>query len=481
MNVFLRIHISPYYFRIFQNHGVRTSPCYRAFFPVSVSVKILPSPSTADRYERFTEDTSDVSFVSADNKKLHLHKAILAVESPVFQKMCVEEVVSLAGTEVDWDAFCNAIALVYGKEVELSTDGLLEMYKVANTYDLASVKTAIIEGVPKIKQDDVIQLFLMVLKTERQMSIRKRMMHTCKDFLISHFDQLTDSDLNMIPFDVMCNILQSNDLKVESEVLLFEKAVSWIEANSECFGLSDANIQDLLGNIRYGTISHDDLINIVSGKICNREKFSGALKAYRQLGATMLWSDHVQFTRRKYHRPCLQVFQTLSDIGVKRTEKSMTYSDIFLGWGQYPTAVYQCSDSFKFSFDVQLHNPGPNFVPEKFFPKLDFHLVASHYSNNFSLPIDSKVDATTTCKVAIRGSNFQATTINSRHYFNNQPIGHVSEEIPFSQPYLIYISVFGPGTISQGHEHDKYKWPSRLPHGARQWPDASVTYKLINN
>ena len=37
MNVFLRIHISPYYFRIFQNHGVRTSPCYRAFFPVLVS------------------------------------------------------------------------------------------------------------------------------------------------------------------------------------------------------------------------------------------------------------------------------------------------------------------------------------------------------------------------------------------------------------------------------------------------------------
>ena len=294
----------------------------RDIVPKSVSVKILPSPLTADRQERFTEDTSDVSFVSADNKKLHLHKALLAVESPVFQKMCVEEVVSLAGTEVDWDAFCNAIALVYGKKVELSNEELLEMYKAANVYDLASVKVAITERIPEIRHDVVIQLFSMVLKTERQMSVKKRMMHTCKDFVINHFDQISTSDsVNLISFDVMCDILQSDNLKVESEVSLFKAVISWVQANLECLSLSVRNIQDLLGHIRYGTISYQDLVKIVSGNFCNHKKFSNALSTYHALNADIVQSDLVQFTPRKYHRPFLLVFQALPDVRISRTER----------------------------------------------------------------------------------------------------------------------------------------------------------------
>ena len=34
VNDFIRIHVSPYCFRIFQKHGVYTSPYCRAFFPV---------------------------------------------------------------------------------------------------------------------------------------------------------------------------------------------------------------------------------------------------------------------------------------------------------------------------------------------------------------------------------------------------------------------------------------------------------------
>ena len=412
-----------------------------------VSVKILPSPSSADRHKRFTEDTSDVIFVNAHNKKLHLHKALLAVESPVFQKMCTEEVVSLAGMEVGWDAFCNAIALVYGKEVELSTDELLEMYKAANVYDLALVKVAIIERIPEIRLDVVMQLFSVVLKTERQTSVKKRMMHTCKDFLIDRFDQISTSDLNLIPFDVMCDILQSDNLKVESEVSLFEAVISWVQANLECLSLSVKNIQDLLGHIRYGTISYQDLVKIVSGNFCNHKKFSTALNTYHALNAGTIQSDLVQFTPRKYQRPFLQVFQALPDVRISRNERAITCSDLPLSDSQYPIAVYHSNEFTVFSFHVLFLSS----VFEEGWSisniQLRFGLVPlgcpQEDLEEISLTSHYRISSPFICNVAISGRDFQATALDDAAREDAQPFAYVTKKIKFSRPYFIYMSITG--------------------------------------
>ena len=425
--------------------------------PESFSVKILPSPLTANRQERFTEDTSDVSFVSEDNKKLHLHKALLAVESLVFQKMCVEDVVSLAGMEVDWNAFCNAIALVYGKEVKLSTEELLETYKTANAYDLASVKVAIIERIPKIRQDVVMQLFSVVLKTERQMSVKKRMMHTCKDFLINHFDQISSSDLNLIPFDVMCDILQSDKLNVESEVSLFKAVISWVQANLECLSLSVRNIQDLLGHIRYGTISYQDLVKIVSGNFCNHKKFSTALTTYHALNADIIQADLVQFTPRKYHsRPFLQVFPALPDVRVSRTERAITFSDLSLSDNQYPIAVYHSNEFTVFKFSVQFLSSA--FVQSCSISniRLRFRLVPlgcppEEDSEEISLSLHHGISTPFICNVAISGRDFQATAFSDAAHEDVQPFGYVTKRIKFSKPYSIYMSITGNTTSARSN------------------------------
>ena len=412
----------------------------------SFSVKILPSPLTADRQERFTEDTSDVTFVSTGNKKLHRHKALLAVESPVFQKMCTEDVVSLAGTEVDWDAFCNAIALVYGKEVELSKEELLEMYKAANAYDLASVKIAIIERIPEIRQDVVVQLFSVVLKTERQMSVKKRMMHTCKDFLINHFDQISSSDLNLIPFDVMCDILQSDKLKVKSEVSLFKAVISWVQANSESLSLSVRNIQDLLGHIRYGTISYGDLVKIVSGNFCNHKKFSTALNTYHALNADVIQADLVQFTPRKYHRPFLQVFQTLPDVGVSRTKRAITCSNIPLSANQYPIAVYHSNESTAFSFCVEFLSSAFLNGCSNIAMQLRFRLIPlgcpPEDSEEILIPYHW-ISFPFICNVAISGRDFQATAFKDATRKDASPFAYVTKKVKFSRPYLIHMSISG--------------------------------------
>ena len=426
----------------------------RDVVPKSVSVKILPSSLSTDRQERFTEDTSDVSFVSADNKKLHLHKALLAVESPVFQKMCVEEVVSLAGSEVDWDAFCNAIALVYGKEVELSTDGLLEMYKAANVYDFVSVKVAIIERIPEMRQDVVIQLFSAVLKTEHLTSVKKRMMHTCKDFLIDRFDQISTSDLNLIPFDMMCDILQSDNLKVESEVSLFKAVISWVQANLECLSLSVRNIQDLLGHIRYGTISYQDLVKIVSGNFCNHKRFSTALTAYHAPNASTIQADLVQFTPRKYQRPFLQVFQILPEVGISRTERAITCSDIPLSNSQYPIAVYHSNEYTAFSFRVQFLSSA--FAEGCSISNIQskFHLVPlgcpqeDWDPEKISLTPRHRISSPFICNVAISGRDFQATAFHDAGRKDDPPFAYVTKKIKFSRPYFIYMSTHKIPTIN---------------------------------
>ena len=84
--------------------------------------------------ERFTDETSDVLFVNDSKEELRLHRAVLAVNSPVFFTMFEGEwkeknakSVPL-GEDVNWEAFSTAVNLLYGITTDVTPNCLLEVY-----------------------------------------------------------------------------------------------------------------------------------------------------------------------------------------------------------------------------------------------------------------------------------------------------------------------------------------------------------------
>ena len=88
--------------------------------------------------ERFTDETSDVLFVNESKEELRLHRAVRAVNSPVFFTMFEGEwkeknakSVPL-GEDVNWEAFSIAVNLLYGITTDVTPSCLLEVCKIAN-------------------------------------------------------------------------------------------------------------------------------------------------------------------------------------------------------------------------------------------------------------------------------------------------------------------------------------------------------------
>ena len=126
------------------------------------TIQLSPASSISPGLsERFTDETSDVLFVNESKEELRLHRAVLAVNSPVFFTMFEGEwkeknakSVPL-GEDVNWEAFSIAVNLLYGITTYESPNCLLEVYKIANMYDLASVKYSIADSIPRMEMEDV--------------------------------------------------------------------------------------------------------------------------------------------------------------------------------------------------------------------------------------------------------------------------------------------------------------------------------------
>ena len=278
--------------------------------------------------ERFTDETSDVLFVNDSKEELRLHRTVLAVNSPVFFTMFEGEwkeknakSVPL-GEGVNWEAFSIAVNLLYGIATDVTPSCLLEVYKIANMYDLASVKSSIAECIPKMDVEDVISLSVLAGQLEDH-DLESGVIYqaTLKSFTancerLSHCDEVVQ-----LSYNVMTWLAQSDKVTV-SEIDLYRILIRWAEENED---LSYKKMQNLFSHIRYDTIARWLLTSEVAGGICNRSKFAEALKHYERLTVGAIWSNIESFRPRESQKIPLNVYPMSPDLGVIADSEKTTF------------------------------------------------------------------------------------------------------------------------------------------------------------
>jgi hypothetical protein len=299
--------------------------------PAPMKFLILPASCThSGLKDLFTDATSDVYFVSetaksdgkhtSNERVLRLHRSILAVNSSVFVTMFQGEwkekkSKSIPIQEVNWDAFSIALKLLYGIEARIEPETLFELYKVANLYDLACVKSSVAACVPQMDLEDVIALSSLNSELEGHPLEKSVVCQAAIQFLIQNCGKILACDDNTcgrLPYEVMVKLVSSNKVNV-SEIDLYRIVRKWAERNLD---LAYKKMEEIFSYIRYNNISYHDLITEVSSGVCSRVKYSQALKHHQRL-TTWAFASHLDmFSPREFQKQVLQVYPMSPGIGV---------------------------------------------------------------------------------------------------------------------------------------------------------------------
>ena len=294
-------------------------------------VRVLPASCThSGLKDLFTDATSDVYFVSetaksdgkhtSNERVLRLHRSILAVNSSVFVTMFQGEWKEKKSKcipirEVNWDAFSIALKLLYGIEARIEPETLFELYKVANLYDLACVKSSVAACVPQMDLEDVIALSSLNSELEGHPLEKSVVCQAAIQFLIQNCGKILACDDNTcgrLPYEVMVKLVSSNKVNV-SEIDLYRIVRKWAERNLD---LAYKKMEEIFSYIRYNNISYHDLITEVSSGVCSRVKYSQALKHHQRLTTWAFASNLDMFSPREFQKQVLQVYPMSPGIGV---------------------------------------------------------------------------------------------------------------------------------------------------------------------
>ena len=184
------------------------------------------------------EETTDVTLVGADGKNpLRAHKAVLASVSDFFMRMFFGEarknweengkgVVRLE--EFSSDAVRMIVDIVYMGRVEIPPEqgyqSLLELFSAADFFNM-----------PVLQE-------------------------VCHYFLRHHGKQIVQNELQDLSLPLLRKVLASDALGCE-EIAIFKAVEQWIEARKT--SLSDDDIKEVLGMVRYGLIPAKELVSVV--------------------------------------------------------------------------------------------------------------------------------------------------------------------------------------------------------------------------
>ena len=201
--------------------------------PAPMKFLILPaSCAHSGLKDLFTDATCDVLFVNETTKlhekatnskrELRLHRSILTVNSSVFFTMFQGEwkekkSKSIPIQEVNWDAFSIALKLLYGIEAKIETETLFEVYKVANLYDLACVKSSVAACIPQMDLEDVIALSSLNRELEGHCLENSVVFQAAIQFFIQNCGEILvcdDEACGRLPYETMVKLVSSNKVNI---------------------------------------------------------------------------------------------------------------------------------------------------------------------------------------------------------------------------------------------------------------------------
>ena len=235
--------------------------------------------------KKYSQENTDIVFKSREtDQEKAAHKTVLSVLSPFFSTWFKEEweqdkdrtEYPVPG-DIEWEIFSNVISFLYGHQVEFEEDTLPDLFKAADYLQLDSLKVAIIESIPdqwELKDPSIAGAMCTAVASQTHPRVISGWLYTVSvRYLIRNIQMIVNNgtiDLSPLPYDVIMEIAQSEDIRAP-EVQLYHFLRMWAEPLQQ--KLTHKEVQKLLGHVRYGTIPYTELEQIGRYSLKNYEKF----------------------------------------------------------------------------------------------------------------------------------------------------------------------------------------------------------------
>ena len=265
----------------------------------------------------FNDENTDVAVFksqgSSSKNKLSTHRMVLSVASPFFHKMFQgnwkekgQDMIPVPGG-FQWEVFEAVISFLYGEDIEIQEECILEIYKAANYLELDILKIAINEGFTNwefVNNGLVIEFCILArqLQDDRSSDAGSHGYSGSLEYIARHVKEIMDEGVNIshLPKAIIIDISQS-EMVTQPEHVLHSFFTCWAEAHVCNFSFHE--IQEIFGNIRYGTIPLSSLNDIACKKIYNNELLGMAMRQHRGWDRDVLLKDHLQYCSRKAQEP----------------------------------------------------------------------------------------------------------------------------------------------------------------------------------
>ena len=262
--------------------------------------------------KKYSQDNTDIVFKNRETgQEEAAHKAILSQLSPFFSTWFKEEweqdkdrtEYPVPG-DIEWEIFSNVISFLYGHQVEFEEDTLPDLFKATDYLQLDSLKVAIIESMTdqwELKDPSIAGAMCTAVASQADPRVTSRWLYTVSlRYLIRNIQMIVDDveiDLSPLPYDVMMEIAQSEEIRAP-EVQLYHFLRMWTEKTENKPSLEE--VQGLFGHVRYATIPHQELEQIGKYPSNNNQKFWVAFNGSLQpVAKETVAADVKQFTNRK--------------------------------------------------------------------------------------------------------------------------------------------------------------------------------------
>ena len=260
-----------------------------------------------------THKHSDVQ-LKVGGKTFHCHKLILALKSPYFEQKLYPLPAAAASeqivlNDVSADAFDKVLQFIYTGETELSDGNVEHVLKAAHLMKLPELMSLCGDYLGDRVSLDT---FLRYWKVAEKMKLDALAL-ACKRLCLKEFGRIgSSSKLSSLSEEMMRELLEDDELVVESEVDVCETLMKWL--NSQIQSGNSVQPYQLLTHIRWSTIPVEHVKSkLITNSILTADRqcfqFLSKVISYRLTG--------VQFSGlNTFHRPLTGVEQCVVIVGV---------------------------------------------------------------------------------------------------------------------------------------------------------------------
>ena len=293
----------------------------------------LPILKGINNSSRFSDIPSDVSFddpVDAE-RSVSAHKVILSAASPFFYKMF----------QGDWkerdskrlpipgkfhlEVFQAVISFLYGEQVEMEEDALLELYKAAHYLQMDNLKDAIAEGLKtwSLSSKGLVVGLCELVRSHNEAENRgmkdDTLYQACLHYLVKNIAHLASiAAFEDLSYKTIEDILNSEDITTD-EIDLLKFLMQWVERHVNVHNSSSSlkieEIRALFSKIRYGTIPYHLLVTEVTLiPFASGTQFGEVIKQHNvDFDSDWVENNLKLFTSRREQNPVLVCFPLTSE------------------------------------------------------------------------------------------------------------------------------------------------------------------------